>query len=303
MATKKKVVPTPIPQRLVSELASINATAEPYTTVKHSVNLGDLYAAMGAMKKYFDVTKRKISVLQTVGQIASYYQGAEHPTKNELGQPVCINLPMWEMAKPLIESQYYIHSFQKYQGQRVDLDFDVIRGKTFVNMPHGAIQGWIPFAYPDLTFDMSKAWIILDGKCPTKILKQVKGKVILNFTERYRNQIIDYFFLKNYVPDLIFAGTENEHWLFCNKWGLSIPRLEIDNFLELGYALREARFSLSNQSQLWNLADAMKIPRILEVCSFAQNCQAMVGEYSYGFYHQVGVEYYFRSLYNITANK
>ena len=183
------------------------------------------------------------------------------------------------------------------------MDFDVIRGKTFVNLPNGALQAWIIYAFPDLAFDLSRAWITLDGKCPQKIKKQVSGKIILNFTERYRNQIIDYFFLKNYSNDLIFAGTEREHWLFCNRWQLNIPRLEINNFLELGYALKESRFLLANQSANWNLAEAMKTPRILEVCQYAQNCQPMVGENSYGFFHQVAIEYYFKRLYNETMNK
>jgi hypothetical protein len=176
----------------------------------------------------------------------------------------------------------------------------VIRGKTFVNMPHGAIQGWIPIAYPDLYFDLSKPWIKIKGDCPEHILSQVKGKTILNFTERYRNNIIDYFFLKGYAPELIFAGTEKEHWLFCNRWQLDVPRLEINDFLEYAYALRECRFLLSNQSMAWNLAQAMQIPRVLELCQYAQNCIFGIGEHSYGYYHQIAAEYYFRKLYNIT---
>ena len=106
------------------------------------------------------------------------------------------------------------------------MDFDVIRGKTFVNMPHGTIQGWLPIAFPDLSFDISKPWIELRDECPTKIRGQVAGKVILNFTERYRMKI-DYFFLQQYAPDLIFAGTEGEYAQFCNQWGLTIPRLDV----------------------------------------------------------------------------
>lgn len=292
-----------LPPRMLNELASSAPHLEYCTRVKHSVNLGDLYAAMGALKKFYDITKRRVIVSQVVGTIAAYYPGAEHPTKNEQGQAVCMNQEMWDMVKPLIESQEYIHSFEKYEGQPIDLDFDVIRGKTNVNLPHGAIQGWIPLAYPDLAFDISKPWIMINEECPTKIKKQVKGKIILNFTERYRNPLIDYFFLKNYMPDLIFSGTEKEYWLFCNKWQLTIPRLEIDNFLELGYALKESKFSLSNQSQLWNLADAIKTPRVLEVCNFAQNCITGVGEHSYGYFYQTGVEYYWRMLYNETRGK
>lgn len=285
---------------LTKDLAANTQVIENYTRVRHSVNPGDLYAAMGALKKYYDITKRQLIVAQTVGMLANYYSGAEHPTKNTAGQNVCVNEVMFDMMKPLIESQEYIHSFEKYEGQSIHLDFDVIRGKTFVNLPHGPIQGWIPLAYPDLSFDISKQWMFLDDKCPLKIKKQVKGRAIINFTERYRANLIDYFFLKNYAPDLIFAGTEREHWVFCNQWSLTIPRLEINNFLDLGYALKNARFSLSNQSQLWNLAEAMKTPRILEMCSFADNCFPNIGDDSEGFLYQTGLEYNFKKFYNKT---
>lgn len=290
--------------RLESELASSKVSIPEntnYSRVLHCVNPGDLIAAMGALKQYYDITKRKLIVCQSVSTLAAYYAGAVHPTVNERGENVCCNVPMWEMLKPLIESQEYIHSFEIYTGQKIDLDFNVIRGKTFVNLPQGQIQAWIPLAFPDLAFDVSKEWINLFGKCPTKIKKQVAGKVIVNFTERYRNPIIDYFFLKNYAPDLIFAGTEKEHFLFCNKWGLTIPRLEVSNFLDLAFALKECRYLLANQSFNLNLAEALKIPRIMEICQYAQNCPVMIGNKSYGFFHQVGVEYYFRRLYNETA--
>ena len=290
--------------RMQNDLANSTINIpEQFTSIRHSVNIGDLISAMGTLKKYYDVTKRKIKVLQKIGLEASYYQGAVHPTVNPDGVQVCVNLKMWQMLKPLIESQYYIHSFEKYEGQKIDLDFDVIRGKTFVNLPNGMIQNWIVYAFPDLAFDISKPWVILDGKAPRHITKQVKGKVILNFTERYRNTMMDYFYLKNYTNDLIFAGTDREHWLFCNKWQLDIPKLQDKDFLEYAYALRECRFFMGVQSFGWNLAESMKVPRVLELCSYAPNCQNGIGENSFGYYHQVGNEYYFRKLFNETFNK
>lgn len=303
MTKKKTVKKHELQPRLANDLSVNIPVIENYTVVKHSVNPGDLYAAMGALKKYYDITKRKIVVCQTVGQIAGYYNGAEHPTKNELGQNVCVNEPMWEMMKPLIESQDYIKAFEKYSGQSIHLDFDVIRGKTFVNMPHGPIQGWIPIAFPDLSFDLSKPWLFLDNKCPPKIKKQVEGKILLNFTERYRANLVDYYFLKNYIPELIFAGTEKEHWIFCNQWGLTIPRLEIKDFLELAYALKESKFCMCNQSQLWNIAEGLKTPRILEMCSYADNCFPNMGEYSEGYMYQAGAEYHFKVFYNKLFHK
>lgn len=291
--------------RLERDLASLQKPQNSNNTSRffHAVNPGDLIGAMGAMKKYYDITGWKVIVSQSVTQLAQYYTGAVHPTLNELGENVCCNIPMWNMLKPLVESQEYVHSFEQYQGQKIDIDLNIIRGKTFVNLPNGALQNWVSLAYPDLGFDISKAWITLNGKCPKHISKQVKGKIILNFTERYRNNLIDYFFLKNYAPDLIFAGTEREHWLFCNKWQLSIPRLEVKDFLELAYAIKEARFILANQSMCVNIAIAMGTPKIIEICSFAQNIIHNIGEDCHGFLYQAGVEYYWRLLYNKTFGK
>lgn len=302
---KRKPKTHQLPVRLEKELAT-SETMKPegyHTRFFHAVNPGDLIAAMGAIKKYYERTKRKAIVSQSVTQIAAYYSGAVHPTVNEQGENVCCNVPMWNMLKPLIESQEYVHAFEKYEGQKIDIDFNVIRGRTNVNLPQGPIQGWIPLALPDLSFDFSKPWIELSGKCPKNILNQVKGKVVINFTERYRNHSIDYYFLKNYAPDIIFAGTEREHYLFCNKWQLDIPRLQVKDFLELSYAIRECRFILGNQSFCINIAYAIQKPRILEICSYAQNVIHMVGEDCYGFLYQVGVEYYWRILYNQTHGK
>jgi len=302
-ATKR---PSKINPRLESELAT-SAAVEPvtqyYCRIKHSVNLGDIIAALPACKKYYEITKRKIIFCQAINQKAAYYSGAVHPTVDESGNAVCVNEPMWQMIKPLVESQEYIHSFERYEGQPIDLDFDVIRGKTFVGLPNLMIQSWLMYAFPDLSIDLSKPWMVLPEVKNHPVKKQVAGKVILNFTERYRNDIIDYFFLKNYSADLVFAGTEKEHFLFCNKWSLTIPRLEVKDFLEYAYAIKCSRFLLGNQSLGWNLAQAIHHPRIIELCRFAPNVQPMIGEDSHGYFHQVGAEYYFRRLYNETFGK
>jgi hypothetical protein len=263
------------------------------TTVKHMANLGDIIAVMPACKKYYDITKRKVHFLQRKNVKAAYYQGAVHPTVDENGENVCINQAMFDMIKPLIDVQPYIHAFDSYEGQNVHLDFDVIREKTFVNMPNGSIQAWIFYAFPDLACDLTQPWISLPEESHP-VQDQTRGKIVLNFTERYRNQITDYFFLKKHAPDLVFSGTEREHWLFCNAWQLNVPRLQVTNFLELAYALKACRFTMSNQSMLWNMCEAMQIPRILEVCRYAPNCMPFYSEHSVGFYHQVGAEYYFK---------
>ncbi len=273
---------------------------ELYTTVKHCANIGDVFSIMPAIKKYWEVTKRKVQICQLINMEGAYYPGAVHPTKSEDGKQVTMNLPMFNMLKPLVESQEYIHSFQPYTGQKIDLNFDVIRGQTDVGMPNFMIQSWIMFAFPDLDYDLSKTWIELPKVKNHPIAEQVKDKIIINFTERYRNPMIDYYFLQNYAPDLVFAGTDREHWLFCNRWGLNIPLLETKDFLEYAYALKECRFLMCNQSMAWNLSTAIGGSRVLEICKYAPNCQPFIGGNSQGYMYQVGAEYHFRKMFNQT---
>lgn len=306
-ATKKKQGKShELSPRLESELAItpiIPPEQEYCCRVKHTVNLGDIIAALPACKRYYEVTGRRVIFCQAVNKRAAYYEGATHPTVDETGAAVCVNEPMWTMMKPLVESQKYIHSFEKYEGQHIDLDFDIIRGKTFVGLPNLMIQSWIMYAFPDLSIDLSKPWMQINDECPSHVLNQVKGKIVLNFTERYRNELIDYFFLQPYAPDLIFAGTEREHFLFCSKWQLNIPRLDVKDFLEYTHAIKNSRFLLGNQSLGWNIAQAIHHPRIIELCRYAPNVQPMIGEDSHGFFHQIGVEYYVKRLYNETMRK
>ena len=276
-----------------------------YGTAKHSCNLGDLISALPCLKKYWMVTSRQVKLYQTINLVAQYYPSATHPTTDDSGNMVCVNQKMFDMVSPLILSQTYIKSFERYNGETVTLDFDVIRGRADVGMPNLMIQSWLMFSFPDLSYDLSKAWIELTDIPTHPIRNQIDGKVIINFTERYRigQTQMEYHFLRAYAPDLIFAGTETEHFKFCNFWQLNIPRLEVNDFLEYAYALKYSRFLMSNQSFGWNLATALGTPRLLEVCKWAANCQPFIGEDSFGYQFTPAAEYYFREMYNKTLRK
>jgi len=267
--------------------------------VKHFCNIGDLVASLCAVKQYYVNYGSKIIYCQQTGVPAQYYPGAVHPVMNQEGINVCMNDRIWEMAKPLLLAQEYIHDVELYTGQKVKLDLDIIRGdEKFVNLPNGSIQAWLMYAYPDLAADISIPWVTIPEECPPHILEQVKGKVLLNFTERYRNHKIDYFFLQKYQNHLLFSGTTREHQLFCETWKINVPLLEAADFLEVAHAIKHSRFLLCNQSSAWNISTAMGTPRILETCRFAPNCMPNYGPHNYGFFYQVGLEYYFDKLYH-----
>lgn len=266
--------------------------AHPPIKAKHFCNPGDLIGALAGLKSYYDQKGRKVILLQQLDVKAEYYPGATHGTTDDNGTMVCMNKKIFEMIKPLVEAQEYIDHMDVFSGQEgVLIDIDTIRKKTFVNIPHGDLQSWLFYAYPDLAYDLSKPWIKLpDADLP--IMEYVKDKIIVNFTERYRNGHISYYFLRKYKHRLVFAGTEREHLLFCNSWGFDMPRLEVKDFLELAYAIKYCKFLLCNQSMCWGISRAMLTPHVLEVCQYAQNTLPFHYEKSYGFFHQTGLEFY-----------
>lgn len=261
---------------------------------KHFCNPGDLISVLPALKSYYQTTGRKIIIAQQLGVAANYYNGATHGTLSDDGNNVmvCMNRHIFDMIRPLVISQEYIEDMVVFDGQSpIVIDLDVIREKVFVNLPNGSIQSWVMYAYPDLAYNLSNTWIDLP-EVDLPIIDYIKDKIIINFTERYRNGHINYFFLRKFKHRLVFAGTEKEYLLFCNTWGIDMPKLEVKNFLELAYAIKHCKFLLANQSMCWGIAEALKSPRVLEVCRYAQNCMPYYGEKSFGYFHQQGVEHY-----------
>lgn len=273
--------------------------------VRHFCNIGDIVTSLIGLKKYYELTGKKLIFMQQLNVRGRYYEGAKHPVVHN-GEQVMTNQAIWDLIVPLLKSQDYIEDAVVYNGQKVDIDFTVIRQHIFVNMPNQAIQQWLFIAFPDIAADISKPWMTIPevdiSNCKLQEgdlilpVPELKDKVIVNFTERYRNENMDYFFLKNYKEQLIFSGTLKEYELFTQRWELDIPLLIVDNFLQLAYILKQSKFLLSNQSFQWNVCEAAKIPRLLELCAGAPNCQSFIGEDSYGYLNQIGLVYYFETL-------
>lgn len=259
----------------------------------HRANAGDVIACMAGIKQVCETYKEKALFVQRLNFPGHYYDGAVHPVTHE-GEQVCMNQGIFDMLRPLLLSQSYIEDFVINDGQKITVDLDVIRDKCFVNIPYGAIQTWPMLAFPDMATDISKPWIVVEKQ------DLLKNRVVINFTERYRNETVNYSFLKKYEPDLIFAGTSKEYGLFYRKWGLDIPYLAVDNFLDLAQSIAGARFFVGNQSFCWNLANAMGLPRILEMSGMAPNCQPFIGENNFGYFHTASAKYHFEQLFNKT---
>lgn len=280
----------------------------------HNCNSGDLICALPGIREVYRKSGKKGIVYQKLDVPGHYLPGLIHSVKDDKGIQVCMNQKMFDMMWPLLVAQEYIEDFRVYDGQPIDVDLTIIRewaeydsekpdappkirpGKQFVNIPHLALPGWLMTAFPPMACDISEAWIETPG-----LTVMDQRYILINRTERYLNKGISYSFLKKYQKELVFTGTEREHHLFCKEFDLDFPRINVDDFLELAEIMKMCRFFIGNQSFPWNLANAMGVPRILEMFAMAPNCQPFVGKDNYGFLQQVPLEYYFEKLYNKQA--
>ena len=247
---------------------------------------GDLIVWLASIKHICDQRGAKADIFMWLDRPAFYYEGAVHPYGN-----VMFNQYAFDMMKPLVEAHPYVNSFQVWTGQQCIVDLDIHRQRQ-IGMPYGSIHRWLGYCYPDMMADYTQPWIWTYTPHPV-----TTGKVIVNRTSRYTNEWINYFFLKEFRHKLVFAGLPDEHKRFQDAWGFELELLVVKDFLELARAIGSARFFLGNQSMCYHIAEAMKVPRILESCAFAPNCIPF-GANAYDFRFQEALQFFFHKFVN-----
>lgn len=255
--------------------------------VKTSSPSGDLISFLSGFKKLYQEFGDKILLYHNLNVIGESYEGSTSAYLNKNNLPVMFNEYTFDMMKPLLTSQEYIEDYQVYEGETVDFDMDKIRQEIFTNQPKGSLNRWFFYAFPEMANDLSKPWIKVDPV--------YHDKIIINFTFRHRNPWVNYFFIKEYQDRIVFAGLESEHKQFCEQFNLEMDYLEVNNFNELAQGIAGCKFFMGNQSFCFQLAEALKVPRLLEVFPIIPNV-IPVGENAYDAYHQGAIEYYFKKL-------
>ena len=261
----------------------------------HSMPAGDLLSLMPSIKQMYETTGKKAIIYQKVNHsygMFGAYLGAVYSILDERGIPVTMNEMVFNAIRPLLLAQEYIEDLIVWEGQQYDINFDLIRENPST-LPNGAISRWAMYIWPEMATDLSKEAITI----PYKIDQRVIGKIIVNRTERYNNSLISYNFLKKYEGNVIFVGLPKEHEVFCRQNKLDILRLEAQDFLEIATALYNCKFYIGNQSSCFQIAEHLKIQRVLEVCNSIPNVIGS-GPGFYDFLTQKSLEYYVEKLFN-----
>lgn len=263
-------------------------------SVRHSFPGGDLLSLLPGLRQIYRNTGKKPIIYQRVnlsyGESSGAYPGAVYSIKNEKDAPVTMNMAFFEALKPLLLSQDYIEDFKVWDGEAVHVDMDILRQQD-TTMCYGSINRWPFYIWPDMACDLSEQSIRVSP------VDGYSDKILINRTERYTNMLIDYSFLKKYEGKVLFIGLPKEHEIFCEQNRINIPHLQLPDFLELARAISCCKLYIGNQSALFQVAEHMKINRILEVFKPMPNVIGS-GKGFYDFLHQNSLEYYCEKLFN-----
>jgi len=156
-------------------------------------------------------------------------------------------------------------------------------------IPHGNIHRWPWYCYPDMACNLAEPWLFVE---PDEALGDY---IVVNRTLRARNKNIDYSFLKPFQDKIMFVGHEEEAVDFMNTNEINVFYAQPKDLLELAVIIRSSRFFIGNQSLCFALAEAMKVPRILEVCPELPNVVPS-GDKTYDALFTSTMEYYFNEL-------
>ena len=194
---------------------------------------------------------------------------------------------IYSLLEPLLKKQLYINKIKIFENEEIDINFDLIRelpiNLTFDNARYASILTGI---YPDLSLNFLE--------CDQH--NKYKGHVAIQRTFRYRNQFIDYSFLKNYET-LLFIGIRNEYEDLKKIVG-NLEFYNCKNFLEMGEIIKSSKFTLGNSSLAFPIAEGLNVPRLLETCPYFPAAQPH-GKNAFNFYFQHEFEKYFEYLYNL----
>ena len=238
-------------------------------TFKHSGNAGDIIYALPCI------------IAHSKECAATLYLALDVPLKNVINHPVgnvMLNRKMFDMLKPLLEAQSYIKEVLVYNNEQIDYDLDKFR-EAGIHLGQGDICTWYNHVYP-FVFDLSKTWI--DS---LMAYSDYFDKIVLCRTNRYHAKHINYMPLKKYYDKIIFIGVESEHIEFCREY-FDVEYFPVKDFWEMASIINSCKLFISNQTMAFAIAEALKVPRVLEACPTAHNVHPKGDKGAFAFYHQ-----------------
>lgn len=196
-----------------------------------------------------------LPMLKALGRVNLFFQD-----RNSICKRILERL---HILQPLLESQPYILSAKPYEGEEIHWnagDFRIYHSKeqslAFTHWLHYKSQKHLP----KIKVDLLQPWMNIYSD------PRGYGKIVIHRTSRYQNA---YFRWGAVVHDrrdsILFMGTQEEHRRFCEEFG-EVPYCHTKDLLEMAQIIAGSELFMGNQSVGLAIAEAIKHPRIVELC-------------------------------------
>jgi len=246
----------------------------------HYGHLGDVINSLSIIQELSKTHKCNlyIQARKLLPSNAKHYKG--------FGDSIFLSDKNVDMILSLLSNQTYFDKVEKYVDQKIDIDLNYVR-KMPLHSRRDDLNRWycgmtgvyVDFAIPYLT---------------SKPHPSIKNKIVIIRTLRKHGWFINYKFLRNY-KDLLFIGLPDEY----DDLKKEIPNLEFydcKEFLEMAQIIKSSKFFLGNLSLGFHIAEALKVPRLLEG-SPIDVVYYPHGDQAYTFFFQEHFEKWFSYLY------
>jgi hypothetical protein len=227
-------------------------------TYRHSGSLGDVIYSIPAI-----LSQGKPANLFLQHSVpANWGMNLRHPSA-----PFRMSRTAAEWLLPLLNSQPGISASLWQYDRDVDVDLDSFR-QSGINYLWGTIPQWYFFSLAGW-YDLSSPWLV----SPTT--HQFANCVVVNRTSRYKTRI-NYGVLSTLKCRIVFVGMEDEYQEFVRQVPLAEYRAT-QTALDMAQIIKSARMFVGNQSFAYSVAEALKVPRVLEVSPGSPNVVPMGG--------------------------
>lgn len=175
---------------------------------------------------------------------------------------------------PLLRNQNYLKDVDIYSEQKIDIDLNFFR-ELPLNFNIDSVRWYshLTGCHPDLS----------GSYLDVKSHENFKNFIVIMRSLRRQNKHINYSFLSSY-KNILFLGLSDEFNDLKRKID-NLEHYESKDFLELAMIIKNAKLFIGNLSFGYALAEAIKVPRLLES---APNFPLVYpnGKNAYDFYFQ-----------------
>jgi hypothetical protein len=226
--------------------------------VKHSGGVGDIIYSLPTLLSL--VKQHQISHVIYYLQLDQHTQySGPHPLGSLL-----LNRDYVERLRPLLLSQSYVQQVELYAGQKIDVDFDQFR-RIPLNFSTYSIARWYFLFIIGANWDLSVPWLTVAPDY------RFRDYALVARNRRLQSPYINYNCLQQYAEQLVFVGVEQEFEDFRAQCPGCSRFYQATDFLELARVIAGCRFMVGNQGMIYTLAEALKVPRLLETNVQAAN--------------------------------